>query len=332
MRQRDHATDWGSLGRAATWAGLSLVVMLSLAGCSETRTDGDRSPQATELFVPGPTADPRFKIGKPYAINGIWYRPRVDWTYEEVGVASWYGPQFHKEATANGERFDMHAISAAHRTLPLPSIVEVTNLENGKRLKLRVNDRGPFARDRIIDLSRAAAKRLGFHDDGTAKVRVKLVVDESMRLAGLNPALAGKLAAKPEDAPVDVPVAAAARELAVEAGAVRQAQRRQVASIAMPPPPGGRHGQVVPSRGNGRDQGGESRAFVQAGAFADGDNASRAGSKLAHLAPVVITYGGLDGRNLYRVRLGPLMSSQEAHEVLAEVARAGFADSKVIME
>lgn len=305
--------------RGAALSALAVAALLSLTSCSETRSDGERSPQATELFVPGPTADPRFKIGKPYTINGIWYRPRVDWTYEEVGVASWYGPQFHKESTANGEQFDMNAISAAHRTLPLPSIVEVTNLENGRRIKLRVNDRGPFARDRIIDLSRAAAKRLGFHDGGTAKVRVKLVVDESMRLAGLNPALAGKAAPKQPD----VPVATAAAELAKDAEAAAPARLRQVASIALPPASTAAHG---PRRN------GESRPFVQAGAFTDGDNASRAGSKLAHLAPVVITYGGLDGRNFYRVRLGPLTSTEEAHEVLSEVARAGFADSKVVME
>lgn len=313
----ERRTGWE---RGAAGCIVATVSLLSLAGCSETRTGGERSPQATELFVPGPTADPRFKIGRPYAINGVWYHPRVDWSYVEEGEASWYGPQFHKEATANGERFDMNAISAAHRTLPLPSIVEVTNLENGRRLKLRVNDRGPFARDRIIDLSRAAAKRLGFHEDGTARVRVKLVVDESMRLAGLNPALVGGKAVAGAG---DVPVAAAAKTLVADAKPAAQPPRaRQVATLALPP---------AAATGRSRAESAESRAFVQAGAFADGHNASRAGSTLAHLAPVVITYGGLDGRNLYRVRLGPL-PSEEAHEVLAEVARAGFADSKVVME
>ena len=328
MRQPDIARRRRPWGRALAWTAAGLAVLPILSGCSDTRTDGERAPQATELFVPGPAADPRFKIGKPYAINGVWYRPRVDWSYEEVGMASWYGPQFHKEATANGEQFDMHAISAAHRTLPLPSIVEVTNLENGKRLKLRVNDRGPFARDRIIDLSKAAAKMLGFHEDGTAKVRVKLVVDESMRLAGLNPALAERMAPRLADAGV----AAAATRLAANAGAARPTEGRQVASIAIPPAPAPNQRPTALGRSDSPAGGGDSRAFVQAGAFIDGDNASRAGSKLAHLAPVVITYGGLDGRNLYRVRLGPLPSSQDAHEVLAEVARAGFADSKVIME
>jgi rare lipoprotein A len=329
MRQSDIAMRRRPWARAVCWSATALAVLPMLAGCSDTRSGGERAPQATELFVPGPAADPRFKIGKPYAINGVWYRPRVDWSYEETGMASWYGPQFHKEATANGEQFDMHAISAAHRTLPLPSIVEVTNLENGKRLKLRVNDRGPFARDRIIDLSKAAAKTLGFHEDGTAKVRVKLVVDESMRLAGLNPALAERMASRRAD---DRVVAQAPARLAADAGAVRPTEGRQVATIAIPPAPGPSQARPASGRSDSSGRSDDSRAFVQAGAFADGDNASRAGSKLSHLAPVVITYGGLDGRNLYRVRLGPLPSPQEAHEVLAEVARAGFADSKVIME
>jgi rare lipoprotein A len=328
MRQSDIVMRRRPLARAVCWSAVALVVLPMLAGCSDTRSDGERAPQATELFVPGPAADPRFKIGKPYAINGVWYRPRVDWSYEEVGMASWYGPQFHKEATANGERFDMHAISAAHRTLPLPSIVEVTNLENGKRLKLRVNDRGPFARDRIIDLSKAAAKMLGFHEDGTAKVRVKLVIDESMRLAGLNPALAERMTHKRADARV----AAASTKLAADAGAARPTERYQVASIAVPSAADPNQARTASNRSDSPARNGDSRAFVQAGAFADGDNASRAGSRLSHLAPVVITYGGLNGRNLYRVRLGPLPSSQQAHQVLAEVARAGFADSKVIME
>jgi rare lipoprotein A len=108
-------------------------------------------------------------------VAGRWYHPRDERDYRETGVASWYGPGFHGKATANGERFDEHAISAAHRTLPLPSHVEVSNLDNGRTLVVRVNDRGPFAHDRILDLSRRAAQLLGFETRGTARVRVKRV-------------------------------------------------------------------------------------------------------------------------------------------------------------
>jgi rare lipoprotein A len=115
------------------------------------------------------------KIGKPYEIAGQWYHPKPDPSYEETGTASWYGDAFHAKRTANGEIYDMHAMTAAHRTLPLPSIVRVTHLVNGRSVLVRVNDRGPFRKGRIIDLSRAAAEALGFHKHGTAPVRVTYV-------------------------------------------------------------------------------------------------------------------------------------------------------------
>lgn len=112
---------------------------------------------------------------KPYQVRGKWYVPRDDPHYDEVGIASWYGPQHQGRPTADGEIFDMRRPSAAHKTLPLPSIVEVKNLENGRKIRVRVNDRGPFADGRIIDLSREAADELGFLQKGTAKVRVRYI-------------------------------------------------------------------------------------------------------------------------------------------------------------
>jgi len=112
-------------------------------------------------------------VGKPYDQNGRWFVPRHEPDYDRVGQAAWYGPGFQKNTTANGEIFDMHALSAAHPTLPLPSTVEVTNLRNGRSLKLRVNDRGPFNKGRIIDVSRRAARALGFERDGLTQVRVR---------------------------------------------------------------------------------------------------------------------------------------------------------------
>ncbi|WP_257818007.1 septal ring lytic transglycosylase RlpA family protein [Phenylobacterium sp. J367] len=120
---------------------------------------------------------------KPYQINGKWYVPREQPDYDETGVASWYGGHHQGKPTSNGERFDKNAITAAHKTLPLPSIVEVTNLDNGKRIKVRVNDRGPFVDGRIIDLSQEAAKRLGFEGKGLARVRVRYVGEAGIRTA-----------------------------------------------------------------------------------------------------------------------------------------------------
>ena len=130
-----------------------------------------------------PKGNANYKIGKAYQIEGSWYYPEIDYDYSEVGIASWYGPKFHNKKTANGEVFNQDALTAAHRTLPLPSIVIVHNLENGRSVKLRVNDRGPFARGRIIDVSKRAAEILGFSKQGTAPVRVTIVESESRRLA-----------------------------------------------------------------------------------------------------------------------------------------------------
>lgn len=124
-----------------------------------------------------------YKVGKPYQIDGVWYYPKEDYGYDETGIASWYGPGFHGNTTANGESFDQNELTAAHRTLPMPSLVRVTNLENGRSVVVRVNDRGPYANGRIIDLSRRAAQLLGFEGNGTAKVRVQMLDVESRAIA-----------------------------------------------------------------------------------------------------------------------------------------------------
>ncbi len=120
-----------------------------------------------------------YKVGEPYQIKGMWYCPYENYGYRETGMASWYGVDFHGKKTANGEMFDMNTLTAAHRTLPMPSIVCVTNLTNGRVLTVQVNDRGPFVNDRIIDLSRRAAQLLGFEGQGTTWVRVEILAEES---------------------------------------------------------------------------------------------------------------------------------------------------------
>lgn len=115
------------------------------------------------------------KIGAPYDVGGMRYTPADDRSYDERGVASWYGPGFHALSTANGERYDQDGVTAAHKTLPMPSWVEVENLDNGRKLVVRINDRGPFVAGRIIDLSRRSAQLLGVDKAGLAKVRVRRV-------------------------------------------------------------------------------------------------------------------------------------------------------------
>ena len=120
-----------------------------------------------------------YKVGSPYKIDGKKYTPKVNENYKETGLASWYGSDFHNKKTANGEVFDKNKITAAHKTLPLPSIVRVTNLENGKSIKVRVNDRGPFVGNRIIDLSEKTASKLGIKEKGVARVKVEYLKAES---------------------------------------------------------------------------------------------------------------------------------------------------------
>jgi rare lipoprotein A len=151
-----------SISAKGAWAAAGLAALL-LAGCVTPRPFAFLAPRASSM--------------RAYQVGGQWYQPRFFDHYDERGLASWYSYPPHARRTATGEWFDASAMTAAHRTLPLPSMVEVTNLENGRKVRVRVNDRGPFEPGRIIDLSRAAAVRLGFVDEGTAPVRVRLVTD-----------------------------------------------------------------------------------------------------------------------------------------------------------
>ena len=136
---------------------------------------GTPEPVGLKSVPPEPRQAVAPHAGPPYQIAGRWYVPAHEPNYNEVGIASWYGPTFHGKLSASGEVFDQNALTAAHPTLPLPSLVRVTNLENNRAVIVRVNDRGPFADDRIIDLSKAAGAALDMHDKGTAKVRVEYV-------------------------------------------------------------------------------------------------------------------------------------------------------------
>ncbi|MCX8506651.1 MAG: septal ring lytic transglycosylase RlpA family protein, partial [Alphaproteobacteria bacterium] len=160
------------------WSGLALVGLM-LSGCA----GGSRSTMSgRDVLITGPS-DGSYKVGKPYQIQGNWYYPAEDWSYAEEGVASWYGPGFNRKKTANGETYDQSKLSAAHRTLPMPCFVRVTNLNNGRSIVVRINDRGPFARDRILDLSMRGAQLLGYDKIGTASVKVEILTNESKQLA-----------------------------------------------------------------------------------------------------------------------------------------------------
>lgn len=155
-----------------------------------------------------------YKVGNPYQVGGLWYIPKEDYNYKEIGISSWYGPDFHNGITANGEVYDMHGLTAAHRTLPLPSIVRVTNLQNNRSLVLRVNDRGPFVNNRVIDVSKRAAQLLGFEDQGTTQVQVEILPEESKKLKEELLAAAGKTSGSAGASLAAEPAAAAREQVA----------------------------------------------------------------------------------------------------------------------
>lgn len=159
------------------------ALSLIIASCASNNS----APTTTnEAGIESPTIpssyDGHYKVGNPYTINGVTYKPREYRSYKKRGMASWYGDYYHGKKTANGETYNMHDLTAAHNTLPLPSIARVTNLSNGKVIIVRVNDRGPFAKNRIIDLSKKSAQTLGFTRKGLTKVEVKLLTKETAEL------------------------------------------------------------------------------------------------------------------------------------------------------
>lgn len=318
-------------GLSGKRAGLALVAgALVLTGCAETQLIAHTAKQARHAVTPETPAGRGgyYKVGNPYQIAGVWYHPRADYEYVETGIASWYGPGFHGKTTANGETYDQNDLTAAHRTLPMPSVVRVTNLENGKSIKLRVNDRGPFARGRIIDVSARAAELLEFKQQGTAKVRVKILEGESRRLAGEG---MGKQdsANAPQAAPTD----------AVETANLSDdtASSSQASDAA----PSANRGQP-PARANDRsvDLDGEvsqqpvedTSIFVQAGAFTQYANANRLRAKLSPLGNAQIERAQVNDRQFFRVRLGPVQDVATADKLLNRVVDQGYTRARVVVD
>jgi rare lipoprotein A len=240
-------------------------------------------------------------------VAGKWYHPRDDRDYDEKGIASWYGPGFHAKATATGEIYDQDALTAAHKTLPMPSYVEVTNLDNGRRATLRINDRGPFVDKRIIDLSRRSAQLLGVDRTGLARVRVRRVhlSDREIARLGLLPSARGR----PQPQAVQVAI--------TPAPVVRPPQR-----ITVPPPertaaaPAAPVTFVPPGA-----------LFIQVAALSDRGRADALAGALESLGPPNVEP---TATGLYRVRLGPFADAAAAAKVLDELQAAGYSDARVV--
>ena len=204
--------------RTALVAGL-LSLLAACAGVG--RPEASRLPVVTD---PAPIVSGTMRR---YQVRGRWYQPAEQPGYDETGLASWYGEQFNGRPTATGERFDMHALTAAHKTLPLPGLVEVTNLANGRRIVVRVNDRGPFVDNRIIDLSRGSAEALGMLSAGVGEVRVRYL-GRAPRIGGGTTLQYAAADPGPPAAATRTPPFAAGERYWIQAGAFsdRRAARR----------------------------------------------------------------------------------------------------------
>ncbi|HEY0599811.1 septal ring lytic transglycosylase RlpA family protein [Brevundimonas sp.] len=271
--------------------GVMIAGLLSLLAACATgaRPDARPIPVVTD---PAPIVSGTMR---PYQIRGRWYQPEEQPDYDETGMASWYGDQFHGRPTATGERFDMNALTAAHKTLPLPGLVEVTNLANGRRIVVRVNDRGPFVDGRIIDLSRGAADALDLRRAGVGEVRV--------RYLGRAPRLGGGQVLQYAEASPAPPVPAATPP--PQPGPMTQPQSRPAESS----PP-------APARAG---------VWVQAGTWADARQARRAADHLGGSATVEEAAPGQ-----FRVLVGPWPDAGAAERSRRAVISRGYPEATTI--
>ena len=255
--------------------------------------------------------EPRYKVGNPYKINGKWYYPAVDYNYEEIGIASWYGPGFHGKKTANGEIFNQNKISAAHRTLPMPSIVKVTNLDNGKVLeRVRINDRGPFAGNRIIDLSKKAAEELGFINLGTAKVKVEILENESREHAikGNDIKVMQVEAAEVKEIKKIKLNDDSSNEITQKINQTQSTDKVKIKNSILENKP----------------------LAIQVGAFTDHRNAKSLTKKLSDFK-AYIERSFIDNKYVYRVRIGPIDNFNLAEQIKNKLFDLGYTASHLIV-
>lgn len=329
---------------------VAILSLAMLAGCAETALVNHASKSI------GKSTDPVqigagsrggiYKVGNPYQINGVWYYPKEDPNYDESGIGSWYGEQFHGKRTANGEIFDMNEVTAAHPTLPMPSLVRVTNLENGRSIVVRMNDRGPYANNRIIDLSRRSAQLLGYERQGTARVRVQYLGPAP--LEGGGETMVASRSTGADERPAAAP-------------------RGSVSAEALPPPPGakGRSGEVArPAQGQpspmqilaaqapssastvpasspadnlsqqtvevGPARGGQ--IYIQVGAFSLHENAHKLAAQLSVIGPVGVSSTFVNKQEFFRVRLGPYDQVAGADQALQQVINSGQTNARIIVD
>jgi len=305
------------VGQRLAQISISMVCLL-LAACSSGR---EGTPQMCMERNPACPLAPKKATSRPYEIKGVWYHPQPHYDYDEIGIASYYGggDVFHGRPTATGEIFDMNEVTAAHKTLPLPCIVQVTNLDNGRQIQLKVNDRGPLIEGRIIDLSRRGAQLLGFENKGTAKVRVSTLVPESLALNRLDPSLAISSPVMLAEAIPTTPLIIAQGPSLPDTFFEEQEAIPTLASVSSPV----LKPEVRASTGIFVHVGGGYTSQKEAHALSQTLN----GFTDSPVKPVKS-----DGPRPYAVRLGPLPSMSHANQVLDQLADAGHVMSRIVIQ
>ncbi len=297
---------------AGNWWRLFGLVTVFVAGCTSGPTPilTPTAPATGEIRDAIPKVEPRSKYGNPpfYDVNGHRYYTMTNSEgYVERGVASWYGPGFHGKRTSSGEPYDMNGMTAAHTTLPLPTYLYVINLSNKRAAVLRVNDRGPFEKNRLIDLSYAGAKRLGLDKPGTALVEIH-ALDPAAPATWPSGATALVAAARGEGSGTQV---AAATTTTPTAAPAPRPDRPVTKADAKPP-----------------------TIYVQVGAFADRTNAERLRRRLASAMSMTVSISTVQAtqQTLYRVRLGPLDSVESADRLMDPLNQLGIHEPRIIVD
>ena len=308
----------------------ALLCSLSLSGCAEV----ELASHVTKKAFPTTTSASKvyFKVGNPYKIAGLTYTPQERYEFVETGVASWYGPNFHGKKTANGETFDMYDMTAAHKTLQMPSIIRVTNLENGRNAIFRVNDRGPFSKNRVLDVSKKGAEILGFQNQGTTNVRIEVLSQESLNVAqlakqghatrgyeiALNNGRAPAVSTQPNLALANADQQVQRRLITQPRAIAPVVERYEIASI-----------NTMPVNAVAESM---KKIYVQAAAFKDSNAAQAMAHALSDFGVAKIVPAQVNGQPLYRVRLGPVKDETHANMLVSQLGQAGRYGAIVVVD
>ena len=256
---------------------------------------------------------PIYKIGKKYNVGGKYYYPKKDLYYNKTGIASWYGPKFHGKLTANGEIYNQYALTAAHKTLPLPSAVKVTNLKNNKSIVLRINDRGPFVNDRIIDLSSKAADILDLKREGTGLVRVQILREKSLYLEKL--AKQGSFPEINDLKETELPNITIPSKVAVK---IKDTKNQKIVTKKI--------------NYNLKNLNKEYKIYIKLASFSSKKNAEIMKKKVSYIDKVKIYKIYKLNKTLYQVKAGPFLSVEKVDQLHSLLLQKGMQGAKIIIE